>query len=287
MELMQELDGPGIEIRRRRKLRRRVYFSKGPNFAWHVDGYDKIKPYGFCIHDCIDGFSRRIMWLEVGPSNNDPKCVAKYFMDCVAQQGGCPTIMQTDRGTENGTIAALQCLFRDEHPDRYAGINSHRYCRSTANQRIEAWWSHFRRQRMEWWIVFFADLTLQGIFNKDDLLHVYAIRYTFMPLLREELNYVADLWNNHYINRTPNARCPPGRPNILYFTGDEEHLQPVTEDKLEFGYRQATIQSLSGSEQFDQYASDFANLNNWAVATTWQEALKQFDILINVALNGQ
>jgi hypothetical protein len=37
--------------------------NPGPNFAWHADGYDKLKPYGFPIHGCIDGFSRRLIWL--------------------------------------------------------------------------------------------------------------------------------------------------------------------------------------------------------------------------------
>ena len=29
--------------------------KKGPDFVWHIDGYDKLKPYGFPIHFCIDG----------------------------------------------------------------------------------------------------------------------------------------------------------------------------------------------------------------------------------------
>lgn len=29
---------------------------QGPNYVWHLDGYDKLKPYGFAIHACIDGF---------------------------------------------------------------------------------------------------------------------------------------------------------------------------------------------------------------------------------------
>ena len=28
---------------------------QGPNFIWHMDGYDKLKPYGITIHGCIDG----------------------------------------------------------------------------------------------------------------------------------------------------------------------------------------------------------------------------------------
>ena len=31
------------------------FISKGPNFIWHVDRYDKLKTFGFNIHGCIDG----------------------------------------------------------------------------------------------------------------------------------------------------------------------------------------------------------------------------------------
>ncbi|EDO46933.1 predicted protein [Nematostella vectensis] len=64
------LDPDGVERRSRNRLRRRQYHAKGANFIWHLDGYDKLKPYGFCIHGCIDGYSRRIMWLEVGRNKN-------------------------------------------------------------------------------------------------------------------------------------------------------------------------------------------------------------------------
>ena len=42
-----------------------------PNAVWHADGYDKLKPYGFPIHGAIDGFSRRVLWLDVTRSNNN------------------------------------------------------------------------------------------------------------------------------------------------------------------------------------------------------------------------
>lgn len=32
-------------------------YMQGPNQVWHLDGFDKLKPYGFCIHGCIDGKS--------------------------------------------------------------------------------------------------------------------------------------------------------------------------------------------------------------------------------------
>ena len=37
-------------------------FAKGPNDVWHLDGYDKLKPYGFSIHGCIDGY---VNWLNI------------------------------------------------------------------------------------------------------------------------------------------------------------------------------------------------------------------------------
>ena len=54
-DVMAVLDPKGLERRRAHRLKRRVYTAKGPNYVIHVDGYDKIKPYGFSIHGAIDG----------------------------------------------------------------------------------------------------------------------------------------------------------------------------------------------------------------------------------------
>lgn len=72
-ELLSYLDPSGVEIRKRKRLRRRQYHNKGPNYLWHVDSYDKLKPYGICINGCIDGFSRHIIWLRAGSTSSDPK----------------------------------------------------------------------------------------------------------------------------------------------------------------------------------------------------------------------
>ena len=72
MKLLRELDPEGTEIRKARRLHRRTSISQGPNTCWHVDGYDKLKPYGLPIHGCIDGFSRKLIWLKVAKSNNNP-----------------------------------------------------------------------------------------------------------------------------------------------------------------------------------------------------------------------
>lgn len=102
MKLLQRLNPSGIERRSRCRLQRRIYVSNGPNFTWHIDRFDKLKPYGFAIHGAIDGFSRRILWLEVASSNSDPAVIGSYFLNCVKQLHGCPPNARTDPDTENG-----------------------------------------------------------------------------------------------------------------------------------------------------------------------------------------
>lgn len=41
---------------------------QGPNYIWHIDGYDKLSPYGLPIHGCVDG------WILMMLS----RCISKY-----------------------------------------------------------------------------------------------------------------------------------------------------------------------------------------------------------------
>lgn len=56
MELQRVMDPNGVMSRRHHRLQKRIYFNKGPNFLIHIDGYDKLKPYGFAIHGAICGY---------------------------------------------------------------------------------------------------------------------------------------------------------------------------------------------------------------------------------------
>ena len=106
--VLKILDPEGVEARSRHKLRKRKYHTKGPNYLWHIDGYDKLKPFGFCVHGAIDGYSRKVLWLEVASSNNNPKIVAKYYLDYVRQIKGTPRIVRADRGIENIHVEVIQ-----------------------------------------------------------------------------------------------------------------------------------------------------------------------------------
>ena len=236
-KIIKGLDPDGVDFRSRRKLRRRRYYAKGPNFIWHMDGYDKLKPFGFCIHGAIDGYSRRILWLEVGPSNNDPRVTSQYFIDCIRQVKGIPRVIRSDCGTENVYIAAIQRYLRRNGHDGMAGVKSFLYGKSTANQRIEAWWSILRRTNSNWWINFFKDMRDSGIYNSSNPIQYSCLQFCFMPIVQAELHAVARNWNLHKIRPSQHSDSPPGRPDVLYFLPNTKNTydlkSEVDEDDLQ------------------------------------------------------
>ena len=190
----------------RRKLRRRSYWSLGPNHTWHIDGNDKLKDFGFPMHGSIEEFSRKVLWLNVSMSNNDPSVVLRFFLDCVQENEGCPLIVQSDCGTENGAIAAAQCYFR---ADEYAGEQSETNELKHGGLVSEKVGRHY-------WINLFKDLMDSGHFESGNVLHKECIWYCFSEIIHEDLDYTKAHWNNHYIPSSTHETVP-GQPDELYY----------------------------------------------------------------------
>ena len=108
------LDPAGVELRICMRLQRRAYLSLGPDHTWHIDGYDKLKPHGFAIHGAIDGYSRRILWLYVSASNNNPSNIAFYFLQTITELKKVPQVVRGDRGSENVIVCGVQRFLRRE-----------------------------------------------------------------------------------------------------------------------------------------------------------------------------
>ena len=80
LNILNEIDSEGTNMRKARRLHRRKYVPEGPNSCyWQADGYDKLKPHDFPIHGCIDGYSRRMRWLKATKSNSHAKAPAAYY----------------------------------------------------------------------------------------------------------------------------------------------------------------------------------------------------------------
>ena len=279
-QVLRELDPEGVENRARHRLRRRVYQNIGPGYAWHCDGYDKLKPYGFPIHGCIDGYSRKVLWLYVTRSNNFPSNIAAYFLEAVELFGGCPVDLITDSGTENGIMAGIQAFFRDD-PD------SHRYVPSPRNQRIESWWSYLRKSHCSWWMNFFKDLCSQGIIDLENSVHTECLWFCFSSLLQSHLDNVKAHWNTHYI-RSSRFDTVRGRPDSLFYLpaihgGTPELLLSIPRNEIE--YAKTHLVDYHGDSLYQEYFKYVVANINVQMPSNWREAVALFNRLIEISLS--
>ncbi|XP_048111462.1 uncharacterized protein LOC125302346 [Alosa alosa] len=285
MALMRQVDPSGVQLRASQRFVRRVYSSLGPNYTWHVDGYDKLKPYGLAISGCIDGYSRKVLWLVCGASNNDPGVIAQNYIRCVSEGGVIPMRLRTDCGTENGTMAAIQCTLRSPYTDVFAGAASHIYGTSMANQRIESWWSYFRKQRSQFWMDLMSDLRERHLFNGSHE-HTCLVRFVFLGVLQGDLDECRRKWNTHTIRPVRLSRCPSGKPDVIYnlphrFGGTDCGF-PVSQEELGQFAVESTY-SLCGDAQLQAYFEDLQRQSGLVQPLTWESCVESYIRLKNMA----
>lgn len=250
-------------------------------------GYDKLKPYGFPIHGAIDGYSRKILWLEVARSNNKPEIPAAFYLDCVKETQGCPILVRSDCGTENGIMAAMQCFFRQNGDDCLAGDNAHKYGSSPANQRIECWWSFFRRGRAGRWIDLFKDMVTAGILDLGNSLHMECSWFCFQPLIDSELDKVKVHWNTHRIRSSRHQGTVSGVPDILYYlphrSGAFECKCRIEIQQIEEMEEKVQIDEPNGLQIYEEYFYYVVDNENLQFPSSAAGALDLFQELIAFA----
>ncbi len=232
------------------------------------------------MHGCVDGWSRKVLWLHVTRSNNQPDIIAKFYLDAVEEFGGCPIDLVTDLGTENGTIAAIQGFFRDDP-------NSHRYVPSPRNQRIEAWLGIFRKSCTTWWINFFKDLVAQGILDLSSELDMECLWFCFAELIQKVLNEVKEHWNTHSIRKSRHDTVS-GRPDSLFYlpnhSGGNEYMISVPE--TEISYVREHVVELHHSNIYQDYFDYALQACSYNKPNDWREALQLYNVLKQCANNG-
>ena len=91
-----------------------------------------------------------------------------------------------------------------------------KYVPSTRNQEIECQWSHFRRQRLSWWINFFHDLNESASLYLTSEIHKEALWFCFADQLQADLDKVKEYWNSHHITKSSHATVL-GVLDMMYF----------------------------------------------------------------------
>lgn len=127
---------------------------------------------------------------------------------------------------------------------------------SVSNQRIEAWWSHLRKIDTDWCINYFKDLRDQGLYDDSNPVHVECLKYCYMPILKEELQRVAQLWNLHKIRPSANEQSPSGRPDTIFFFPEAfdsiSYLQPV--NSMDLAIAKETCCEIPEDESFETFS---------------------------------
>ena len=179
---------------------RRQYCVPWPNSLWHLDGHHSLIRWGLVIHGCIDGFSRRIMFLKCN-NNSLSQTVLELFLNATEKDGLWPSRIRVDHGVENVLVCEAMVQARG------TGRGSFIAGPSTRNQRIERLWRDvFRCVCQFCYYVLFA-MEDTGLLNIDNPIDLFALHLTFMPRINVALTEFIES-SNHRPVRTANHWSP-------------------------------------------------------------------------------
>lgn len=203
------------------------------------------------------------------------------YLDAVQSLKGCPRLVRSDCGTENVLIAAMQSYFRANNEDERANTNAHQYGSSPSNQRIESWWSFFRRSRSNWWIDLFKGMSDSGLLELGNIFQMKCLWFCYFKVLQSELDNVKAHWNSHYIRQSRHDTIP-GVPDILYYLPENfdciDFLVPVSLLKIQEVEPHCSMETEENAEEnlYDDYFNYIMETQNLSYPTSAEEAFELF-----------
>ena len=199
-ECLARVDPANTALRWGIVVSRRQYSVPWPNSLWHLDGHHSLIRWGLVIHGCIDGFSRRIMFLRCS-NNNLSQTVLELFLRAIENDALWPSRIRVDYGVENVQVCDAMVEVRGE------GRGSFIAGPSTRNQRIERLWRDvFRCVCHLFYYVFYA-LEDTGLLNIENPMDLFALHLTFIPRINLALHEYMEAFNHHKV-RTANHWSP-------------------------------------------------------------------------------
>ena len=121
----------------------------------------------------------------------------KYYLQSVRRRG-FPKRIRSDKGIEIDLMAECQVMFRRKRKPNLPFFKIYNFGTSTENQRIERWWDLLTTGQTEQWKKLFKNLQSKGFFDKS-YYDVIALRFIYMPIIRQHVHTFVEVYNTHRI----------------------------------------------------------------------------------------
>ena len=268
------VDPDGVEERKRKPIRRRVYRNPFSNFVWHIDGNHKLVRWRLVIYHAIDGFSRMVVFARCS-SNNQAETNHNLLLQAIPKYGR-PSKVRTNLGGENVDIWRDMTTFWGEaNVPVLVGKSVH-------NQMIER---HNRALNEQLLLTFrqqFYELKSQGALDVNNDTDIFCLHCVYLPRINKALDEFVATHNSHRIstenNRTPqqlfwcNIRLADHYEGALPQHPNQPNIEELTSQDLPHVYVPDTPNSL-GNENFQDVHDFVTSLSGQEATSAYRDVV--------------
>ena len=171
---------------------RRQYSVPWPSSLWHLEGHHSLIRWGFVVHGCIDGFSRRVVFLRCS-NNHLSQTVLQLLLKAIEKDGLWPSRIRMDYGVENILLYDAMVEARGEGRGSFIAVplRQIRELKDSGGTSSGVCVIFF-------YFVFYA-MENTGLLNVDNATDIFALHLTFLPRINLALDEYMDAFNHHKV----------------------------------------------------------------------------------------